>query len=164
VADDGFEDSELRVPYDELTGAGCTVLVVGTEARRELVGKHGARVAVDAAPTGCDADDIDAVVIPGGWSPDRLRTNADVVGLVRAVGMAGKPVAAICHGPSLLIEAGLVRGRRVTSWPSIRTDLVNAGALWEDAEVVCDAQLITSRKPSDLPAFCDALIDALGLG
>lgn len=162
VLDDGFEDSEFRVPYDRLTSAGHKVVIVGNKAGRPVTGKHEKeRVVIDKTPLASDLNEIDAVVVPGGWSPDLLRTDADVVALVRTVGMAGKPVAAICHGPSLLIEAGLVSGRHVTSWRSIRTDLVNAGAIWEDAEVVRDGNLITSRQPGDLPAFCAAVIDAL---
>jgi protease I len=104
------------------------------------------------------AGDFDALVVPGGYSPDKLRTDDKVVALVRDIGTADKPVAFICHAGSLLVEADLVRGRRLTSWPSIKTDLVNAGADWVDAEVVEDGNLISSRKPDDLPAFCEAIL------
>ena len=107
------------------------------------------------------ADQFDALVIPGGYSPDKLRTDEGIVSLVQKIAGADKPVAAICHAGSLLVEADAVRGRRVTSWPSVRTDLINAGAQWEDAEVVEDGNLITSRKPDDLPAFCAAILQRL---
>ena len=104
----------------------------------------------------------DALVIPGGHSPDTLRMDEDLVGFIRRFGESGRPIAAICHGPQLLIEADLVRGRTVTSWPSIRKDLENAGARWVDREVVVDGNLVTSRKPDDLPAFEEMLIGLLG--
>ena len=112
----------------------------------------------------CDAsaDDYDALVLPGGViNPDNLRTEAAAVAFVQAFDRAGKPLAAICHGPWLLVESGLAKGRKVTSWPSVKTDLVNAGAQWEDAEVVVDGNLVTSRKPDDIPAFTDAVARAL---
>jgi protease I len=165
LIDDGFEDSEFRVPLERFTAAGHDTIVVGVEAGRTVTGKRGQEHArLEQTPADCNPNEIDAVVVPGGWSPDRLRTHDDVVELVRAAGIAGKPVAAICHGPSLLLEADLVRGRRVTSWPSIRTDLVNAGAKWEDADVVCDGNVITSRRPDDLSAFCAAVLEALRAG
>jgi protease I len=129
LLDDGFEDGEFRVPLERFTAAGDNAVVVGVEAGRAVTGKRGQEHAqIEQTPAECNPNEIGAVVVPGGWSPDRLRTHDDVVALVRAAGIAGKPVAAIWHGPSLLLEADLVRGRRVTSWPSIRTDLVNAGA------------------------------------
>jgi deglycase len=162
VLGDGFEDSEFRVPYDRLRDAGHEVTVVGAKAGDERNGKRGKEsftptVAADSV----SASDFDALVIPGGWSPDRLRMNEQVVAFVREIGEAGKVVAAICHAGSLLIEADLVDGRRVTSYASIRTDLINAGADWEDTEVLEDANLITSRTPDDLDAFCDAILHRL---
>lgn len=157
-----FEDPEFTGPRDALDGAGHTVTVIGTEAGAELTGKRGdATVTTDLAVGDADPGDYDALVIPGGYSPDKLRTDADIVGFVRKLAGTDVPVAAICHAGSLLIEAELVDGKRLTSWPSIRTDLVNAGAEWVDEEVVVDGRLITSRNPDDIPAFNAALLDAL---
>jgi len=161
VLADDFEDSEFKVPYDRIREAGHKVTVVGT-GTKEVKGKKGKQTFTpEAGPGDVNADQFDALVIPGGYSPDKLRTNEGIVSLVQKLFGADKPVAAICHAGSLLIEADAVRGRRVTSWPSIRTDLVNAGAQWEDAEVVEDGNLITSRKPDDLPAFCAAVLQRL---
>ena len=162
VLGDDFEDSEFKVPYDRIREAGHKVTVVGAQANKEVKGKKGKETFTpEAGPGDVNADQFDALVIPGGYSPDKLRTNDGIVSLVQKLFGADKPVAAICHAGSLLIEADAVRGRRVTSWPSIRTDLVNAGAQWEDAEVVEDGNLITSRKPDDLPAFCAAVLQRL---
>jgi protease I len=162
VLADDFEDSEFRVPYDRVRQAGHDVVVVGSERGREVTGKKGEdHFTVEATADDVDPGDFDALVVPGGYSPDKLRTDPGVVALVAKVAGEGKPVAAICHAGSLLIEADVVDGRTVTSWPSIRTDLENAGARWEDREVVEDGNLITSRKPADLDAFCDALLRRL---
>lgn len=162
VLADDFEDSEFRVPYDRLREAGHEVTVIGSQAGKEVKGKKGKETfALEGTPDSVDVDGFDALVIPGGYSPDKLRTDAGVVSLVRKLSEAGKPIAAICHAGSLLVEAEVVEGRRVTSWPSIRKDLENAGARWEDAEVVEDASLITSRKPADLDAFCGAILARL---
>ena len=159
VLADDFEDSEFRQPYDTLAAAGHDLTVIGTEKGAEVKGKKGKETfVIDADPEQVSPDEFDALVVPGGYSPDKLRTDDRIVSLVRSMGESGKPVAFICHAGSLLIEADLVRGRRVTSWPSIRTDLVNAGADWVDAEVVEDANLISSRKPDDLPAFSEAIL------
>ena len=157
-----FEDSEFRVPYDRLREAGHEVTVVGVEAGAELKGKKGKETfTVETTPDTVGAGDFDALVIPGGYAPDKLRTDEGVVSLVSKVFADGKPVAAICHAGSLLIEADAVDGRTVTSWPSIKTDLENAGATWIDREVVEDGNLITSRKPDDLDAFCAAILERL---
>jgi protease I len=162
VLADDFEDSEFKVPYDRIREAGHKVTVVGKEGNKQVEGKKGKEsFTTEAGPRDVSADQFDAVVIPGGYSPDKLRTDDGVVSLVQKIFGADKPVAAICHAGSLLIEADAVAGRRVTSWPSIRTDLVNAGATWEDAEVVEDGNLITSRKPDDLDAFCAAILNRL---
>jgi protease I len=116
---------------------------------------------VEAAAGDADPTRFDALLVPGGWSPDRLRTDEDVVDFVRRFAATGRPVAAICHGPQLLIEADAVKGRTLTSYASVRTDLRNAGATWKDAEVVIDANLVTSRTPDDLGAFCEALLQKL---
>lgn len=162
VLADDFEDSEFQVPYDRLRGAGHEVTVVGTEAGAEVHGKKGRSSAtVDATPDQVHPEDFAALVVPGGYSPDRLRIAPGVVKFVAGFFQADRPVAAICHAGSLLVEADAVRGRTVTSWPSIRTDLVNAGATWVDQEVVEDGNLITSRKPDDLDAFVGAVLGRL---
>jgi protease I len=162
VLADDFEDSEFRVPVDRLKAAGHRVTLIGSKAGSTVRGKKGKESAtLDASARERKASEFDALLIPGGYSPDHLRTDEAIVSLVRDIAKAGKPIAAVCHGPQLLIEADLVRGKTVTSWPSVRTDLKNAGALWVDKQVVHDGQLITSRKPDDLEAFTDALLKAL---
>lgn len=161
LADD-FEDAEFDIPYTRLREAGHETVVVGKEAGAELTGKRDDVTAtVDEAAADVDADDFDAVVIPGGYSPDKLRLDEDVVGLVSSANLQGKLIAAICHAGSLLIEARAIQQRTLTSWPSIRTDLELAGANWIDEPVVEDTNLITSRKPDDLDAFCDAILGRL---
>jgi protease I len=161
VLGDDFEDSEFKVPYDRIREAGHKVTVVGTDTT-EVKGKKGKeKFTPEATPKEVNADQFDAVVIPGGYSPDKLRTDDGIVSLVQKIYGADKPVAAICHAGSLLIEADAVNGKRMTSWPSIRTDLINAGARWEDSEVVEDGNVITSRKPDDLDAFCAAILQRL---
>ncbi len=162
VLADMFEDSEFRVPYDRIRDAGHEVTVVGQEAGKELEGKQGdEKVKPETTPDSVSPQDFDALVIPGGYSPDKLRTHEGLVKFVRAFFDADKPVAAICHAGSLLVEADAVRDRTVTSWPSVRTDMENAGAKWVDKEVVEDGNLITSRKPDDLDAFTGAILERL---
>ena len=157
-----FEDSEFKVPYDELRAAGHQVEVLGAKAGETMKGKKGKEeIAIEAATTERDPTSYDAVVIPGGYSPDHLRMNKDVVKFVGSAVRAGKLIAAVCHGPQLLIEADAVEDKKLTSWPSVRTDLLNAGAKWVDKEVVIDGKLITSRKPADLPAFVNAIREQL---
>jgi protease I len=163
LLEDDFEDSEFDTPRTTLLESEHQVTVIGREAGKELHGKKG-RVTY-TADVGIDevsADDFDLLVVPGGYSPDKLRTDPRVVGFVRTMHDQGKPVAAICHAGSLLIEANVVRGVTLTSWPSIKTDLINAGATWVDEEVVEHGQFITSRRPDDLPAFARAILDRLG--
>lgn len=165
LVDQMFEDSELRVPLDRLRAAGHDVELIGISAGAEVTGERAReRVAIQRAVSEVSEQDYDALVIPGGYSPDHLRTDLGAVHLTRAMALAGKPVAAVCHGPSLLIEADVVDDRTVTSWPSVRTDLLNAGARWIDREVVVDGNLITARKPEDLPAFCAAILQELAEG
>ena len=162
VLSDDFEDSEFRVPVDRLTSEGHQVTVLGSKSGVTVKGKKGKEsVRIEASAKERKASEFDGLLIPGGYSPDHLRTDEAIVGLVRDFAKAGKPIAAVCHGPQLLIEADLVRGKTVTSWPSVRTDLKNAGAHWVDKQVVQDGVLITSRKPDDLEAFSDALLKAL---
>lgn len=166
LAADGFEYSELTEPKRILEEAGATVEVIAPGGARQIKGWKGGdwadTVKVDCALEKAHAADYEALLLPGGvMNPDQLRTKPAAVALVRAFGEAGKPIAAICHGPWTLIDAEQVKGRTVTSWPSIRKDLENAGAHWEDHEVVRDGNLITSRKPDDIPAFSRALIELL---
>ena len=165
LATHGFEQSELMGPLDRLRAAGLKVDIVSPEsgAIRGWKDKDwGDTVDVDVALDNASVDDYDALVLPGGvMNPDLLRANKHAVAFVRAFDAAGKPLAAICHAPWLLAESGAAKGRELTSWPSLRTDLENAGARWKDAEVVLDGHVITSRKPDDVPAFSQAVIDAL---
>jgi protease I len=166
LATDGFEYSELTEPKRLLEEAGAEVRVIAPGEAGQIKGWKGGDwaggVPVDLALADADSANFDALVLPGGvMNPDKLRTQPAAVALVQAFAKAGKPVAAICHGPWTLINAGLVKGRKLTSWPSLRTDLENAGATWEDREVVRDGNLITSRKPDDIPAFTNALIEVL---
>jgi protease I len=165
LVDRMFEDSELRVPLDRLREAGHHVDILGLHAGVEVVGKQGQEhVRIEKAVRDVSAKDYDALVIPGGYSPDHLRVDLGAVRFTRAMALANKPVAAVCHAPWMLIEADLVDDRMVTSWPSVRTDLLNAGARWVDREVVVDGNIITSRKPDDLPAFSDAILRQLAEG
>jgi protease I len=163
ILGDMFEDSEFRVPVDALRKKGQEVVVVGVDKTKTVTGKKGReKVKPDRSIDEVSVEDFDALVIPGGYSPDHLRTNPKMVELTRDMFDAGKPVAAVCHAGSMLIEAEIVDERTVTSWPSIRTDLVNAGAHWVDMAVAVDENLITSRMPEDLPAFTEAILHQLG--
>ena len=165
LATDGFEQSELTGPRDGLKAAGFDVQVVAPKGGSIKGWQHtdwGDEVPVDLELSQARPDDFDALVLPGGqMNPDTLRMKAEAVEFVRAFDSAGKTLAAICHGPWLLVESGAAKDREVTSWPSVKTDLANAGARWKDAEVVVDGHVITSRKPDDIPAFTQAVIDAL---
>lgn len=166
LATDGFEQSELLEPKRLLEEAGAGTKVIAPGDTQTIKGwKHnewGETVGVDVALDKAKESDYDALVLPGGvMNPDRLRLQEEAIALIKAFGDAGKPIAAICHGPWTLIDAGLVDGKQITSWPSLKTDLTNAGAQWEDSEVVVDGNLITSRKPDDIPVFVNALIHAL---
>jgi len=164
VASD-FEDSEFRVPYDRVREAGYEAVIVSTEAGKQLKGKKGKEtITSEKAAKDMSVDEFDALVIPGGYSPDHLRMDSDVVELVREFFQQDKPIAAICHAGWMLAEADIADGRTVTSWPSIKTDLLNAGAHWVDREVVEDGNLITSRKPGDLKAFSEALLRQIDQG
>ncbi len=159
---DEYEDSEYEVPVDELRRAGHEVTTVGAQRGQRVRGKRGdSQTTVDLAAKEARAEDFSVVFIPGGHSPDNLRTDSGVVRFVEESIRAGKIIAAVCHGPQLLIEANACRGVRMTSWPSVRKDLINAGAHWEDSEVVEDGNFITSRKPEDLPAFTQAILNRL---
>jgi protease I len=163
LATDGFEQSELTEPRKALDEAGAATEIVSPKHDRVRGWNHkewGLEVGVDQELRSADPKDYDALVLPGGvMNPDALRMNPAAIAFVKSFVTAGKPVAAICHGPWTLIEAGAAKGHRMTSWPSLRTDLKNAGAEWVDAEVVVDGKFVTSRKPDDLPAFNRAAID-----
>src|SRR5579862_1579576 len=157
LATDGFEQSELLEPRKALNEAGAKTEVVSPKQGKVRGWNHkewGEEVAVDRDLQQADTRQYDALVLPGGvMNPDNLRTNARAVAFVKAFFDQGKPVAAICHGPWTVLETGAARGHRMTSWPSLKTDLKNAGAEWVDEEVVVDKNLVTSRKPDDIPAF-----------
>jgi protease I len=163
LATDGFEQSELLEPRKALDDAGADTWIVSPKDDRIRGWNHGdwgETVQVDLPLDRADAARFDALVLPGGvMNPDRLRIDPRAVDFVRAFHDAGKPIAAICHGPWTLIEAGVVQDRRLTSWPSLETDLRNAGAEWTDAPVVRDGLLVTSRKPDDLPQFNRAIVE-----
>jgi protease I len=159
---EGFEQVELIEPRKALDGAGATTQVVSPKEGEVRGMNHtdwGDKVPVDVKLGQAQPDDYDALLLPGGvMNPDFLRVDEKAVAFVKAFFDAGKPVASICHGPWTIIEAGCAKGRRMTSWPSLQTDLRNAGANWVDEEVVVDGQLVTSRKPDDLPAFCREML------
>jgi protease I len=162
VATDGFEQVELEQPLQALRDAGATVDVIAPKSGRIQGMNHdekGDLFPVDRTLDQSNPETYDALVLPGGVAnPDRLRVIDAAVRFVGHFTQSGKPVAAICHGPWTLIETGFVRGKRMTSWPSLKTDLRNAGAEWVDEQVVRDGRLVTSRKPEDLPAFCKEII------
>jgi protease I len=162
IASDGFEESELFGPREILLGKGAEVVLASPDLKPIQATVHddpGKTIRPDIKVDEARAEDFDALLLPGGVrNPDHLRTNKTVIDLVRAFDEQGRPIAAICHGPWLLVEADVVRGRTVTSWPSIRTDLRNAGADVVDEAAVTDRNIVTSRKPDDVPAFTEALI------
>ena len=165
MATDGFEESELFGPREMLMGKGADVRLASPSMAPIQATVHddpGKTIRPDLTIGDAKPEEYDALLLPGGVrNPDALRLDKAAVSLIRAFADAGKPVAAICHGPWLLVEADVVRGRRVTSWPSIRTDLRNAGAEVVDEAAVTDGNIVTSRKPDDVPAFTDALIELI---
>lgn len=166
LATDGFEEDELVKPREDLRGRGATVHVVSPKdgaIRAWRFTDWSGEVPVDRALAEARPEDYDALILPGGQiNPDKLRLVPEAVAFVQAFHRTGRPLAAICHGPWMLIEAGVAKGLDVTSFPSIRTDLRNAGATWHDREVVEDGPVITSRKPDDIPAFNEAIARAVG--
>ncbi|MBM4284242.1 MAG: type 1 glutamine amidotransferase [Deltaproteobacteria bacterium] len=156
-----YQDLEVWYPLLRFREAGAEVLVVGSGSAREYTGKFGYPIAADKSASEVTAAQFDAVVIPGGYAPDIMRRYPDMVALVREATLAGKVVASICHGGWMLASAKILQGRTVTSFFAIKDDLEHAGATFVDAEVIVDGNLITSRKPEDLPAFCRAVIAAL---
>lgn len=168
VATDGFEQVELQKPVDALKAAGAQVHIIAPKGGQIQGFNHhdkGDLTAVDHTVSEANASDYDGLVLPGGViNPDALRLEPEVITFVQAFTGTGKPVAAICHGPWTLINAGAVSGRRMTSWPSLQADLENAGADWVDEEVVVDNRLVTSRNPDDLPAFCAKMVEEFAEG
>lgn len=168
LATDGVEQVELTQPWEAISKAGAEVHLISIKSGT-IQGVHhdekGDAFDVTRTVDEVSASDYDGLVLPGGvFNPDALRTNESAVDFVRDFFKQSKPVAAICHGPWMLVEAGVVEGRKVTSWPSVKTDLRNAGAEWVDEECVCDEGLVTSRKPDDLPAFCAKAIEEFAEG
>jgi protease I len=168
LVEDGFEQVEMTSPKEALEAAGAKTYIVSPKADKVKGWEHtkwGQEFPVDVAIEQANATNYDALLLPGGvMNPDKLRTNKKAVQFVRSFFDQAKPVAAICHGPWMLVEADVVEGRMVTSYPSIQTDLKNAGANWVDQEVVVDRGLVTSRKPDDLPAFNRKMIEEIGEG
>ena len=161
LAENMYQEMELWVPYYRFKEEGAEVKVVGATGAKSYTSKHGYPVTVDVQAEQVKAVEFDAVVVPGGYAPDMMRRHDAMVGLVRDAAQQGKVVAAICHAGWMLVSAGVLKGRKATSFFSIKDDLKAAGADWQDAEVVVDGNLITSRKPDDLPAFCRAIITSL---
>ena len=166
TATEGVERVELTEPWESVKEAGHSASLLSTEPGTVQTFDHLDKAEtrpVDGVVKDASVDDYDALVLPGGVAnPDALRMNSDAVAFVKAFVESGKPVAAICHAPWTLVEAGVLQGRTLASWPSLQTDIRNAGGTWQDEEVVIDGNLITSRNPDDIPAFTKALLDALG--
>ncbi len=162
LLEEGVEEAEFIYPYHRFMEAGYQVIVCAPKGKEKYLGKHGVPFRSDVSPEGVSLVEFDVVIIPGGRAPDRMRIDRGMVGIVKEADRQGKVIAAVCHGPQMLIEADIVRGKRATSWKSVATDLKNAGALFEDAEVVVDGRMVTSRMPADLPAFCREALKLLG--
>ena len=161
MVDEGVEDVEFLYPYYRFQEEGYEVDVVGSKAKETYLGKHGVPIKTDLSPEEANVDEYDAVVIPGGRAPDRMRINKGLVKIVKEAYEKGKVIAAVCHGPQMLIEADILRGKKATCWKSVVTDLKNAGATFIDAPAVVDGKLVTSRSPADLPKFCQETIKLL---
>jgi protease I len=165
---DGAEQAEVTEPLEAVRKAGAETDIVSLEKGEVEMWKHfdkGDKMTAEVAVADADPSDYDGLVLPGGVAnPDQLRLNKDAVRFVRAFFEQDKPVGVICHGPWMLVETGVAKGRKVTSWPSLQTDLRNAGADWVDEEVVVDNGLVTSRKPDDLPAFCAKIVEEFAEG
>jgi len=168
LTENGFEEVELTSPKKALEDAGATVVIVSPQKGKVKAWNHdhwSIELPVDVQLPAANAEDYDALVIPGGvLNPDQMRMNKDCVAFAQEFLEASKPVAAICHGPQLLIETKMISGREMTSYPSIKTDLINAGVSWHDQEVVVDNGLVTSRSPKDLPAFNKKMIEEIAEG
>ncbi len=160
--ENGFEDRELMYPYYRMQEAGYKVDVVGPRAKVTYNGEYGLTMKSDFSPQDVNIDEYAAIIIPGGRAPDRMRTNKGLVSLANEAFQRGKVIAAICHGPQLLIEAGVVKGKKATCYVSVSTDLKNAGGIYLNKSVVVDGNLVTSRFPADLPDFCRETLRLLG--
>ena len=156
LAENNFRDEELFYPLYRMREAGLNVIVAAR--RKKVTGKFGIPVKADREISGCSAEEFEAVIIPGGYAPDKLRTYEEVLDIVRKMNSSGKVVAAICHAGWVIASAGIIKDRQVTSYRAIKDDMINAGGQWSDKEVVVDGNLITSRKPEDLPAFCREIL------
>jgi protease I len=161
--DKDYEDMELQYPKYRLLEAGAIVVIAGLEANVTYPGKHGYPQTSEATVDALDPNDFDALVVPGGWMPDKLRRYDSVKNFTRSIHEAGKCVASICHGPWIDISAGIVQGATYTSTPAIKDDLINAGATWVDEPVVVDGNHVSSRRPDDLPQFMDAMLQVMGV-
>ncbi|MCU0860991.1 MAG: type 1 glutamine amidotransferase [Methanomassiliicoccales archaeon] len=161
LAEDDYEDLELWYPYYRLKEAGHEAVVIGPKRKSSYLSKHGYEVKVDISAEDANTDELDGVIIPGGFAPDRLRRTTAVNELVRRIFNEGKLVAAICHGPSVLVSANVLKRRKATCFMSIKDDVMNAGARYKDEPVVVDGNLITSRTPADLPDFMRAVLSTL---
>jgi protease I len=168
VAQEGIEEVELTEPWKAVEQAGGEPVLIAPESGEVQSMKHldkASTYPVDRTLAEADADDFDAVVLPGGVAnPDQLRTETEAIEFLQRIFRAGKPVGVICHGPWTLVEADLVRDRKITSWPSLQTDIRNAGGDWVDEQVVVDQGLVSSRKPDDLPAFCAKIVEEFAEG
>lgn len=162
--ENGFEDSEFVYPYYRFQEAGFEVDIVAPQANTKYTGKHGLTFKSNLGPEEVNIDNYSALIVPGGFAPDKLRINRQIVNLIQQADKKNMLIAAICHGPQLLIEAQIVKGKKMTSYVSVSTDLKNAGATFLDEAVVKDGNLITSRHPKDLPQFCKTAIEALKNG
>lgn len=158
MVDEGVEDAEFLYPYYRFQEEGYEVVIVASKAGEIYTGKHGIPVKSDISPRDVKVDEYDALIIPGGRAPDRMRIDPGLVKIVKEACAKGKVIAAVCHGPQMLIEADVLRGRKATCWKSVATDLKNAGATFVDAPVVVDGNIVTSRMPADLPKFCKETI------
>ena len=161
LVEDAFRDEELIYPYYRFKEAGYTVKVVGPERGKEYKGKFGLPIVSDMLPSEVKINEVAAIIIPGGFAPDKLRTNKDMINLVKEASDNCRVIAAICHGGWMLIEADIVRSKNVTGYKAIATDLINAGGNYLDQEIVIDKNIVTSRIPQDLPIFCRDLIELI---
>jgi len=161
MVDEGVEDAEFIYPYYRFQEEGYKVDIVGSKAKETYIGKNGVPIKSDISPEEANVDEYDAVIIPGGRAPDKMRTNQGLVNIVKEAYNKGKVIAAVCHGPQMLIEADILRGKKATCWKSVVTDLKNAGATFIEAQAVVDGNLVTSRFPADLPKFCQETIKLL---
>ena len=163
IIDQLFQDSEVTDPKEKLQNAGFSVDIIGPNTQEDFIGKKGTKIKADKSIEDVKAADYVGLVIPGGWAPDKMRMNEKMVKFVEEINSKNKPIACICHGGSMLVEADVIKGKKLTSYLSIRTDLINAGGRWADKEVVVDENLVTSRTPADLPIFCAEFLKLLSL-